>query len=138
VFYAQRGSEDVAIDSPAGATPRPPAGGGLRDRRLVGVWAAQVIMNTPGGDMATQLLMEIRGDGTLVDLGSRSIGGTADVNIDTGMSGGGETMAWRTNGDILEVSSAGSQWVQLARFEVSGNQLFLVYYDGDRKLWHRQ
>jgi hypothetical protein len=138
LYYARPGEADPSAetDSGGGAATQDP--GFQKDLRLVGVWSTQVMMNTPGGNMATQLLMEIRGDGVLVDLGSRSIGGTPDVNIDTGPGGGGETALWRTNGDLLEVSYAGSQWVQLARYELSGDRLLLDYYDGDRRLWHRQ
>jgi hypothetical protein len=110
----------------------------MHDPRLVGIWATQVLMNTPGGNMATQLFMEIRADGTLVDMGSRSMGGLPGIGMETGAEGGGETVAWRTQGNVLQVSYAGSQWAPLAQFEVSGNRLLLVYYDGDRKLWYRQ
>ena len=105
---------------------------------IVGLWTTQVVMNTPQGGIATQLAMDIRADGTLVDLGSRSVGGIPGVHGDTGMQGGGEVAAWRTAGNILQVSYAGSQWLPLARFELSGDKMLLVYYDGDQKLWHRQ
>jgi hypothetical protein len=109
-----------------------------RDQRLVGVWATQVVMNTPGGSMATQLRMAIRADGTLVDLGSRSAGGIPGVSFDTGLEGGGDVAEWRTRGDVLEVSYAGSAWVALATFVVEGDRLLLTYYDGDRRLWYRE
>ena len=128
LYVARRGAAD------SDPTPQD----GVHDPRLIGVWSTQVMMSTPQGSMATQLLMEFRADGTLVDLGSRSMGSIPGVDMDTGMSGGGETAAWRSSGDILEVRTAASPWVQLARFEISGDRLQLVYYDGDRKLWHRQ
>ena len=138
LYFARPGTINPQPGSkPVNQTPQQPAVGS-RDPRLFGFWSTQVVMNTPGGNMATQLLIEIRADGTLVDLGSRAVGGTADANIDTGFSGGGETVLWRTSGDILEVSYTGSQWAQLARFELSGDRLLLAYYDGDQKLWHRQ
>jgi hypothetical protein len=95
-------------------------------------------MNTPNGGMATQLFLELRADGLLIDHGARSMGGFPDASLDTGLGGGGETAAWRTQGNVLHVSYAGSPWVPLAQFEVSGNRLLLVYYDGDQKLWYRQ
>lgn len=104
---------------------------------LVGVWSTQVIASTPGGSVTTQLFMELRSDGLLVDLGSRSIGGTGDVTADTGLSGGGESALWRTEGDILQASVDGRQWAPLARFELAGDRMLLDYYDGDRALWHR-
>ena len=105
---------------------------------LVGIWATQVMINAPEGSIATQLLMEFRADGTLVDLGSRALGGVSGGSIDTGTSGGGETAVWRSEGNTLHVSPDGAQWVPLATFEVSRDQLFLRYYDGDQKLWYRQ
>jgi len=102
------------------------------------VWATQGVVNTPNGSMTTQLFMELRADGMLIDLGARSMGGIPDVSIDTGLAGGGETAAWRTQGAVLLVRYAGSPWMPLAQFEVSGNRLLLAYYDGDRKLWYRQ
>jgi hypothetical protein len=138
LYYAVKGEAGPPADTNAagGSTTRDRSV--LQDSRLVGVWSTQVMMNTPGGSMATQLLMEVRADGVLVDLGSRSIGGTPDVNVDTGLEDGGETARWRANGDVLEVSYAGSRWIQLARYELSGDRLLLDYYDGDRRLWHRQ
>lgn len=129
------------VDSGADvATTRqaPSPGPALRDARLAGVWATQVIVHTPNGSMTTQLFMELRADGTLIDLGSRSMGGFPNATLDTGLGGGGETAVWRTQGNVLLVSYAGSPWVSLAQFEVSGNRLLLAYYDGDRKLWYRQ
>ncbi|HUF10849.1 MAG TPA: hypothetical protein VMO47_16135 [Rhodothermales bacterium] len=120
------------------ATGQPAPEGVVRDSRLVGVWATQVIMNTPSGGMATQILMEIRADGTLIDLGSRSVGGAPGIGIDTGFEAGGETASWRTQGNVLLVSQHGSPWVQLAQFEVADDRLLLNYHDGDRKLWYRQ
>ena len=138
LYFARPGTDSPKDGSKSNdQTPQRPVGAS-HDPRLVGYWSTQVVMNTPGGNMATQLLMEIRADGALVDLGSRAIGGTDDVNIDTGFSDGGGTVWWRTSGEILEVSYTGSQWVQLARFELSGDRLLLAYYDGDQKLWHRR
>lgn len=135
VFYAQRpGPADPSTGS--ARAPDPPVAG--RDPALVGVWATQVVTSTPGGSMATQLLMEIRADGTLVDLGSRSVGGIPGVGGDTGLQGGGDVAAWQTEGNVLQVSYGGSAWVPLARYDVSGNRVLLVYYDGDRKVWYRR
>jgi hypothetical protein len=122
---------DTHQPGPGSATP------GL-DQRLVGVWSTQVIMNTPGGTVSTLLQMEIRADGTIVDLGSRSMGGIPGFDIDTGMAGAGESANWTTQGNVLLMSQNGSPWVPLAQFEVTVDRLLLAYFDGDRKLWHRQ
>jgi hypothetical protein len=139
VYFAERRADDEPGVKPegGGGVTAPPPDDGAHDLRLVGTWAAQVIMNTPSGAMATQLFMEIRADGELIDLGSRAIGGTPDVGIETD-SPGNETARWRSQGKLLQVSYAGSAWVSLARYEVRGDQLLLEYYDGDRKLWYRQ
>lgn len=108
------------------------------DPRLVGLWATQVIMNTPGGSIATQVQMEIRADGTIIDLGSRSMGGIPGFDIDTGKTGAGEMANWTTQGNVLLMSQNGSPWVPLAQFEVAADRLLLAYFDGDRKLWYRQ
>jgi hypothetical protein len=135
VFYARLRDPAATSGGDAGDA-NPPAAG--RDPALVGVWATQVVMSTAGGSMTTQLLMDIRADGTLVDLGSRSVGGIPGVGGDTGLEGGGEVAAWRSAGNTLQVSYQGSAWVPLARYEVSGSRLLLVYYDGDRKVWQRR
>jgi len=101
------------------------------------VWSTQVLMNSPAGSVATQLSMEFRADGTLVDLGSRSLGGAGGVDIDTGLGLGGETANWRTAGNVLQVSQGGSPWVALATFQRNGDRLFLRYYDGDQRIWTR-
>lgn len=106
-------------------------------RGLVGVWSTQVILNSEAGSVATQLLMEFRADGTLLDLGSRSLGGGHGVDIDTGLAPGGETAEWKTEGSVLQVRQAGTPWVPLATFQLAGDQLFLRYYDGDQKIWSR-
>ena len=41
-------------------------------------------------------------------------------------------------GGVLHMSDTGRRWVPLATYEVTANQLFFVYTDGDRKLWNRQ
>lgn len=109
-----------------------------RDLRLVGTWSTQVMVNTPQGNMATQILMEIRADGQLIDLGSRFMGSGSGVEMDSGLEGGGEIMAWRTHAGILELSSVASPWVALARYELTAEGLYLRYYDGDQKIWYRQ
>lgn len=105
---------------------------------LVGVWSTQVNMVSEVGSIATELVMEFRADGVLIDHGSRSMASFPDAGLDTGSTQRGEAAYWRTRDDILEVSYDGSQWAQLARFGVDATRLLLVYYDGDRKLWYRR
>lgn len=117
-------------------TPEVPPG--TLDPGLVGTWATQVIVNTPAGSLATQIFMEIRSDGLLVDLGSRTVSGADGYHLDTGLESTGEVMNWRTNAGVLELSHRGSPWVPLARYELDEDRLLLRYYDGDQKLWYRR
>jgi len=135
VYYARRAT---AGESPTGGTdtPDPPTSG--RDPDLVGLWATQVVMSTSSGSMTTLIMMEIRANGTLIDLGSRSVGGIPGVGGDTGLQGGGDVADWQTSGNVLQVRYAGSQWVALATYQVSGDQVLFAYYDGDRKVWYRR
>lgn len=106
---------------------------------LVGTWLTQVNMVSPEGGVSTQLGMEFRGDGTLLELGSRAMGGFPGGHIDVQGPGGGEQAAWRTEGDVLWVSYQGSQWLPLARFRIDGSRLALTYVqDGSIQLWYRQ
>ena len=109
-----------------------------RDPRLVGLWATQVVTSSSTGSMTTQLVMELRADGTIIDHGSRSVGGIPGVHADTGLTGGGDVAWWQTAEGVLHVSADGSRWVGLATYEISADRVLFVYYDGDRKLWHRQ
>lgn len=121
-----------------GDAPGAAAAGVSRDPRLVGVWAAQVIMNSPAGSIATEVRMQIRGDGVLADLGSRALGSVGGGAFDTGQEGGGEQAVWRTGDGILWIAYGGSAWVPFARFELSGDRLLLTYLqDGSRQLWNR-
>jgi hypothetical protein len=135
VLYARRQDAD---ESTTGRTGPVGPSTSLRDAALLGIWATQVVTSTPGGSMTTQMFMEFRDDGTLVDLGSRSVGGIPGVSADTGLEGGGDIAGWRTSGNLLQVRYAGSDWMTLASYAVSGNQVLFVYYDGDRKIWYRQ
>jgi len=135
VLYARRRDADESSTERTGLVASSTSS---RDPALLGIWATQVVMSTPGGSMTTQMLMEFRNDGTLVDLGSRSVGGIPGVDADTGLEGAGDIAGWRTSGNLLQVRYAGSDWMTLASYAVSGNQLLFVYYDGDRKIWYRQ
>ena len=115
--------------------PRPVPTG---ESTLVGVWSTQVVMNSPEGSIATQMFMEIRADGTLHDLGSRSVAGGSDWGGDTGLFGAGESANWRSDGEVLEISYRGSPWVPLARYEIRPHQLYLRWHDGGTALWHRE
>lgn len=149
-FDEDTGYEILVIPVDADGTPHgeaaefwiarrgPPHDSGSAAPALVGVWSTQVIMNSPEGSIATQLLMELRADGTLVDLGSRSVAGGEDWSGNTGLLGAGESAKWRTDGDVLEISDQGSPWVPLARYALEGNRLGLAWYDGTYSVWHRQ
>jgi hypothetical protein len=120
----------------AGARAAP---GRVSDHPLVGRWATQVVMSTEVGSVATQMLMEFRPDGTLVDMGSRSMGGIPGVGGDTGFEPGGDRGLWRTEGNVIVVSYGGSPWVPFARYQVDGTRLGLTYLqDGSVQIWHRQ
>lgn len=123
-FWPARRAQNAAPD------PAPQA--------LVGVWSTQVIMNSPGGSVATQLFMEIRADGTIHDLGARSLGGGPDWSGDTGLLGAGESARWRTEGDVLQISYRESPWVPLARYRLEGTRLGLSWYDGTHSVWYRE
>ena len=123
-----------AGDGRSGSVP-----GALAGHPLVGRWATQVVMSSEVGSVATEMSMEFRPDGTLVDLGSRSIGGIPGVGGDTGFEPGGDQGLWRTEGDVIVVSYGGSPWVPFARFRVDGTRLGLTYLqDGSVQVWHRQ
>jgi hypothetical protein len=95
-------------------------------------------MNSEVGSVATQLRMQFRDDGVMRDLDSRSVGDVVGGIMDTGTSGGNDEAGWRTEGDVIWISYAGSRWVPFARFQVNGAQLLLTYlHDGSRQLWHR-
>jgi hypothetical protein len=123
-FWPARRTQDTAPDAAAPG--------------LVGVWSTQVIMNSPEGSVATQLFMEIRADGTIHDLGARSLGGGPDWSGDTGLLGAGESARWRTEGDVLQISYQESPWVPLARYHLEDTRLGLSWYDGTHSVWHRQ
>lgn len=137
-------SDDAAqAPSPGGqtehSTGRPPPSEVSRDPRFVGTWSTQVVMNSSVGSVAVQMLMAFTPEGILRDLGSRGMGGVGDGSVDTGLGLGGEEALWRTQGDLLFVSLAGSQWVPLARYGFSDGRLLLVYVqDGSRQIWSRQ
>ena len=110
-----------------------------RDPRLVGVWTRQVSMLSPQGSVVTELLREIRADGLLIDHGSRAVGSFPGAGLDTGAGTGGEALRWRTqDGHALLVSYTGTQWAPVARYEVSGESLLLMYLDGSQHLWSRR
>jgi hypothetical protein len=119
---------------PAAPSPAQAVG----DERLVGTWATQVIMTSEVGGVATQLRMQLSADGTMRDLGSRSMGDIAGGIFDIRDGTGAEHAIWRTEGDVIWTSYAGSQWIPFARFQLSGTQLLLTYlHDGSRQLWSR-
>jgi len=137
-YAASRVSREVegAIAPEPGARATVPIAAG---HPLVGTWASQVAMSTPGGTIATQLMMELRPDGIMLELGSRSMAGFGDGHADTGFESGGEQARWRTEGDVLVVSYQGSPWIPFARFQVDGVRLALTYlHDGSLQLWYRQ
>lgn len=126
----------TAADRPSGEGLQ---AGSLREPGLVGMWATQVIMNDPAGGIATQLRMEFRSDGVLVDHGARTLGGVFGGDFDSGHRGTSEPLAWHTQGNTLLVRYPNMPWVPLAQFELAGDRLLLSYLqDGSRQLWHRQ
>jgi hypothetical protein len=132
---AEAGLPPVQDAPPPGAAPP----GVARDSRLVGTWSSQVIMNSAAGSIATELWMQIRPDGVMLDLGSRGMGDVGGGILDTGLQTGGDQALWRTEGALLFVSLNGSAWVPFARFEVSGPRLLLTYlHDGSRQIWSRR
>ena len=68
-----------------------------------------------------------------IDLGSRSIGGNADIGIDVSGGGGRGNGGGELTHRYSNCEQQRAPWVQLATFELSGNRLLLNYYDGDRK-----
>lgn len=148
VDLAQRSDASASAaapaDHPAGTPPGAVAtgaavqSGGSRDERLVGIWSMQVIMNSEVGSVATELRMQFSSDGIMRDISSRALGDVGGGIIETGGSGGADEAHWRTEGDMIWISYAGSPWVPFARFQVNGTQLLLMYpHDGSRQLWHR-
>lgn len=134
---AGAGLAAAAATQPPAATPAAPASG-TRDPRLVGIWSAQILMNSPAGGGVVEMRMQFGADGVLRDLGSRGFADIADGIIEAGPQGGGDQAAWRTEGDVIWVSYAGSRWVPFARFQFSGNRMLLRYlHDGSQQLWSR-
>lgn len=137
--YATRLSETVPRSMlPPGHTPSRPDGSsaGAGDARaLVGTWRTRVEPGESGAPRATEVLMELRADGVMVDLGTRAAG----AGRGSALEGGGEETAWRARGSVLEVSSAGSPWVPLARYEIKGaRELVLIFpRNGTRQTWSR-
>lgn len=127
------GAAPDARPSTPGGTP------GASGHPIIGRWATQVVMSSPAGSIATQMFMEFRPDGTMVDLGSRAMGGFGDASLGTGLEGGGDRGAWRVGGELLYVSYQGSAWVPFARYQVDAARLALVYIqDGSTQIWYRQ
>lgn len=137
VYAAIRGAGQGAPSSPAPSSPAQQADGD-HDPRLVGVWAYQDIMSGQGITVASQLVMQFHPDGTLVQGDGRTMASGAWFGMDSSQGGAVEQGQWRTDGGILYAAMAGSPWVALAQYQVSGTSLLLVYGDGSRQLWHRQ
>lgn len=106
------------------------------DPQLVGTWATQVMMSTPGGTVATRISMRFDPDGTMLDLGSRSMGSFPDIGLDT-QAGGGDQARWRVQDGLLLVGYGGGEWLPMARYLVQGSSLLLTFGDGSTQLWER-
>lgn len=141
VFVVTRATADGA---PAPAPPTPGAGAAVvsdapLDARVVGVWATQVVMNSPAGSVATQMFMHFGPDGVMTDMGSRAVGGMPGVGLETGLEGGGEQAYWSARDGVLVVSADGRSWAPLARYEFSEGRLVLRYVqDGSIQIWSLQ
>jgi len=126
-----------APSSASAPGPAPPASTAEGvDPRLVGVWATQVMMSTPGGTVATRISMELQADGTMIDLGSRAMGSFPGTGLDD-RGPTGDRGRWRVEDGVLLVSYQGSQWVPMARYTLRGASLMLTFGDGSTQLWER-
>ena len=130
-----------AVDTVAAKAPTPEStasSGALPNPGLVGLWVAQVSTIDGAGSIATELYMEIRSDGYLVDRGSRAMASFDGAGLDHGVLSNGETVLWRSDGTTIYVSDDAVRWAPLASYELSGRRLLLRYYDGSRQLWYRR
>ena len=105
---------------------------------LIGLWAAQVTTVGSDGSLAVELYIEIRGDGYLVDRGTRAMASFEGAGLDNSAQANDEAVLWQSDATTIYVSSNAVQWAPLARYELSGRRLLLTYYDGSRQLWYRR
>lgn len=101
---------------------------------LVGVWGGQVTLEDRGDSRTLEIGMEIRDDGTMVDLGSRPVGADDDA-----WEGGGRQIFYRVQGSVLELSEDGESWAPFARFRFrrGGDLVFTYLQDGSEQNWGR-
>jgi hypothetical protein len=103
------------------------------DHPLVGIWAATLASgDAVTGDDAREIGMAIRADGTMLELGSRPLGGKE-------WSGEGERAYFQVSRNILLVSVDGERWAPFVRFRFTngGDLVFTYLEDESRQTWHR-
>ncbi len=136
VIYATRISTQAVLsggESDAGAKLNPDVGA---DNPIVGIWTTQVIMNSEVGSIATEIGMQIGADGTMLDLGSRSVG----MGMEVPWQGGGTRVYYRLQADMLQLSQDGAQWAPFVRyrFNPAGDLVFKYLQDGSQQIWSRR
>ncbi len=136
ILYATRISTQAILTDQGGAGRQPGAEGSGSDHPIVGIWTTQVILNSEVGSIATEIGMQIGADGTMLDLGSRSVG----MGMEIPWEGGGTRVYYRVQGDILQISQDRNQWAPFVRFRFrrGGDLVFNYLQDGSQQTWSRR
>jgi hypothetical protein len=136
VLYATRISTQAELYREEAGTDETLNSDVAADNPIVGVWTTQVVMNSAAGSIATEIGMQFGADGTMLDLGSRSLG----MGVETPWEGGGTRMYYRLQDDILQLSQDRTQWAPFVRFgfNQSGNLVLKYLQDGSIQIWSRR
>ena len=139
----QRVNPSAAASPPApvpAPRPGPPVQTGAGDPRLVGTWVGQSMISSGDASMASEQFLVFHADGSYAYGQGRAVAGGSGWSYDGGAGGATERGRWRTEENLLYLSSQDGQWKRIGRYGVTedGQTMRIIYDAGGRKLWSRR
>jgi hypothetical protein len=120
--------------------PGPPVRTGAGDPRLVGTWVGQSMISSGDASMTSEQFLVFHADGSYAYGQGRAVAGGSGWSYDGGAGGATERGRWRTEDNLLYLSSQPGQWKRIGRYGMTedGQTMRIIYDAGGRKLWSRR
>jgi hypothetical protein len=130
-------SPPVPVPAPS---PGPPVQTGAGDPRLVGTWVGQSMISSGDASMTSEQFLVFHADGSYAYGQGRAVAGGSGWSYDGGAGGATERGRWRTEDNLLYLSSEPGQWKRIGRYGMTedGQTMRIIYDAGGRKLWSRR